>query len=259
MLLNLFARSPVLDEASAQWLFESYAWALKHFDAAVFYHETLLVRPSNEYFPGSENSVHGMANLIFQQVLRYAGMAHWPCRLADPQTCHSVAQPTVHLVGALRGSRGKMPPQELQQAPLIIPYDPQLVGNPEAIIAGFAHSLAHYLGTTASEEPPGGAHNWPQVTEVLAVFMGFGLMMANSAFNFRPRSCGGCGTNSAERSSFLSQYDVTYALAIFCALKDIADKDVLRALKKSLRPYYKQAVKEVRGRAQTLAELRAIG
>jgi hypothetical protein len=256
MFGNLFGNRTVLDEASVQWLLQSYAWALKHFDAGVFFRETVLVKPNNDFFPGRETSIQGMASLIFQQVRGYAGMTHWPCRLADPSICEPFEQPKVRIQGALRGSKGVAPLDADPQAELIIPYDSQMVGNPEAIIAGFAHSLAHYLASTATEAPPGGAQNWPHVTEVLAVFMGFGLMMSNSAFNFRPRSCGSCATNAAERTSFLSQYDICYALAIFAVLKEIPDKEVSGSLKKSLRSYYKQAVRDLRSRDKALAELR---
>ena len=34
---------------------------------------------------------------------------------------------------------------------LTLSYDPDQLNNPEAMIAVFAHTLAHYLGTSASE------------------------------------------------------------------------------------------------------------
>ena len=58
----------VLDEETTLWLFDTFAWALRNLDARVFYEETILVTPSNQHFPGTENSAHGMANLIFSQV-----------------------------------------------------------------------------------------------------------------------------------------------------------------------------------------------
>ena len=79
MFFGLIKNKPILDEDSAEWLFELYAWALKNFDARVFYHETILVVPSNEFFPGRENSIDGMARLIFEKVREYAGLKHWCC------------------------------------------------------------------------------------------------------------------------------------------------------------------------------------
>ena len=87
MFSSFFSHKPVLEEDAAQWIFASYAWALSNFDAAVFYDETILVTPSNEHFFGREDSVQGMANLIFERVKSYAGMQHWPVQLAGGEFC----------------------------------------------------------------------------------------------------------------------------------------------------------------------------
>ena len=55
------------------------------------------------------------------------------------------------------------------------------------------------------------------------------------------------------RSNALSQYDITYALAIFSYLKEIPATEVLANLKKTLRPFYKKAAKEVMSKQQELA------
>jgi hypothetical protein len=75
--------------------------------------------------------------------------------------------------------------------------------------------------------------------------MGFGLMFANSAFSVAVKSCGSCGGNRAKRESYLSQYDMTYALALFCELKAIDSKEVKTSLKSALFPFYKRCRKEL--------------
>jgi hypothetical protein len=40
-----------------------------------------------------------------------------------------------------------------------VSYDPGILGNPEGMVAGFAHSLAHHLAGTVQESPPGGTDN----------------------------------------------------------------------------------------------------
>jgi len=141
---------------------------------------------------------------------------------------------------------------------LAVVYDADLLGNPEALIAGYAHAMAHYLGQTARRPPPGGTAYWPQATEVLAVFMGFGLMFANSAFSVPVRSCGSCGSPPAQRRSYLTQYESTYALAIFSVLKGLANKAVLGHLKKALRPFFRQCVKEIQGKPEELERLKSL-
>lgn len=256
MLSTLFARKPPLDETSAGWILDAYAWALRNFDAGVFRQETILVLPSNEHFPGRVDNVHGMAQLIFAKVAEYAGMAHWPYRLVNQNACELLPPPRIQIQGALRGSTGITPATVNEANAITVTYDPNLIGNPEALIASYAHSLAHYLGSTAAEEPPGGSENWPHLTELLAVFLGFGLMFANSAYHVRA-GCGSCGP-AADRHNYLSQYDITYALALFCTLKGIPSRDCSRHLKSSLRGFFKRSIKDIEARDVALQALRSI-
>lgn len=253
MLRILLDRQPLLNEAYAGWMFDVFAWALRNFDATMFHDETVLVTPSNHHFPGRANSPEEMARLIFDRVVTYAGMAHWPLKLLPPDSC--VLEPTaeVRLVAGARGSRGLA--VDTSSASLTLSYEPDTLNNPEAMIAVFAHTLAHYLGTSANEPPPGGTENWPHVTEILAVFLGFGLMFANTALVLPRGGC--CGGPVVRRQAFVSQHDITYALAIFAALKDLPPKAVLKHLKKPLRGHFKRALREVTGRYA--ARLQATG
>ncbi|MCU7835671.1 MAG: hypothetical protein KZQ83_10535 [gamma proteobacterium symbiont of Taylorina sp.] len=254
MFFDLFKSRPLLDEESVQWLFEIYRWALTNFDKKIFFDQTILVVPSNQYFPGEAHTQHEMAQLIFDKVREYAAVKHWPCRLTTDQSC-ATQTPRVVISGALRDVNGIEPEFVLEEDRLPVLYDPRQVGNPEAIIAAFAHTLAHHLGSMG-QTPPGIEENWPQITEVLAVFMGFGLMFSNSAFVYRNVTCGSCQPTTVNRSAYLSQYDITYALAIFCVLKEIKVAEALKNLKKSLRPFFKKAYKDVRKRGEDLQKLR---
>ncbi len=238
--------SKLLDETSAQWMFDTFAWALRNFDATVFSNETILVTPSNAHFPGRETSAEGMTSLIFDKVKTYAGVQHWPCRLMDEYDVENIAPPRVQIDGPVWGAAGVAPTSVDESQKLIVVYSQDHLRDPEVMIANFAHTLAQYLGTTATEVPPGGEENWPHVTELLAVFMGFGVMMANSANTAKIRSCSSCSGPAVERQNYLSQYDITYALAIFCCLKGIPAQQAVGQLKSSLRSFFKKAMKDVK-------------
>ena len=257
MLYNPFVSKPPLDAASVDWIFQVYAWALRNFDGEYFRKQTILVIPTNAHFPGRSDSVTAMAELIFRATTQYAGMAHWPLRLLEPGSTLPDTAPKVRMPDRLRAVGEPPSPASQGTDSIPIAYQPALIGNPEALIAGFAQNLAHYLGAAVGEVSPGGPQNWAQATEVLAVFMGFGLMFANTAFNFQARSCGSCGGPAAQRQAYLSQYDITYALALFCVLKEIPNRDLLRHLKKPLRAYFKRCVKDIGARQEGLAALRS--
>lgn len=258
MVFGFFGKQDLVDEEAVRWLFDTFAWSLSNFDGEVFYRETRLVVPSNDHFPGRETSVEGMARLIFDHVKRYAGMQHWPFQLVDRAVCSVTPPAAVRIQGALRGSKGVGQGELDEASRLAVVYDADLLGNPEALIAGYAHTMAHYLGQTARQPPPGGAAYWPQATEVLAVFMGFGLMFANSAFSVPVRSCGSCGSPPAQRRSYLTQYESTYALAIFSVLKGLPNKEVLGHLKKALRPFFRNSVRQIQTKQEELERLKSL-
>ena len=104
MLFGLTDRRPLLDETYAGWMFDVYAWALRNFDPVMFRDETLLVTPSNRHFPGRANSPEEMATLIFDRVVDYAGMRHWPLRLLPPGSCVLEPAGQVRVVARARES-----------------------------------------------------------------------------------------------------------------------------------------------------------
>lgn len=250
-MFSLFRQSPPLDDASRLWLFQTFTWAHTHFQSDVFWRDTQLVVPNNTHFPGRESSADGMAQLIFSQVQQHAHMQHWPLVAVNQTAFVPASQLPAEFLSLQRGKALTTGPSETPPTVLPVPYHPALVSNPEALIASYADSLAHYLVASNPVLPPGGESNWAVAKEVLAVYMGFGLMLANTAFQHR----GGCGSSSARmanRDSQLSQYDVTYALAIFSHLKRVKSSTVTPHLKSYLRGYFKRCLKDIKAHEQYL-------
>lgn len=255
-MFGLFNKSPVLEDVSSQWLFDAFAWALNNFDADYFYNETILVLPNNTFFPGSAESPETMANLIFDRVKVYTGISHWPTRLVEDGGVASSEAPAIEIKGALRGAGGIANDSVDDAQCLPILFFPQQLSNPEGMISSFAHIIAHHMGQMADEPPPGGDEYWPHVTELLAIYAGFGVMFANSAFTFRG-GCGSCYNPAANRDAYLSEREATYALAIFSVLKGIPSTDVTRHMKAHLRSVFKKSVKEIKARESDLQRLKS--
>ena len=241
--LPLFGpRQALLDQPSIDWLYQVFSWAQQQLGGDYFHQYTCLVEPTNAFFPGRVESPEGLAELLFGQVAGYAGMAHWPFRLVDGVACEAAEVLPVQLPADLRQRADAAGTAPRTAAALEIGYDPSQLRNPQVAIATYAQGLAHHLAAAVGELPPGGRENWYQVTEVVAVYLGFGIMLSNTAFTFRP-GCGGCGV--AGRDNALSEFDITYSLAIFCALKGLDANAAVPHLKRSLRGYFKRALKQV--------------
>ena len=253
-MFGLFENKPLFEESETQWLFDSFAWCMGNFDANYFYNHTKLVQPTNQFFPGRVDSEQGMAQLIFDQVKNYAGTAHWPTQVVDQMVCAIDNTPQVEIKGALRGPDGIVDETVTAERSLQIPYNPQQISNPEGMIASFAHTQAHYMAQMAKNSPPGGEEYWPHVTELLAIYLGFGLMFANSAYTFKG-SCASCYNPNANRDAYLTEQQSVYTLAIFSVLKEIPNSEITPHLKGYLRSFYKKAVKEINNRTDDLAKL----
>lgn len=247
-MLNLFKKTPVLEEESIQWLFNGYEWALSNFGSDVFFNETQLIEPSKAFFPGGGDSMEEMAETIFRHVQTYAGLSYWPCQTISHYD-YDDTPPAQNALAVVQG--------QSEQA-LLFFYEPQQVANPDAMIANYAHALGHHLRALAQQPPPCEDPQWPHMAELVATHMGFGIMMVNSA---RPKKAGGCGSchNPAlDRQGFLTEAEAAYALAIFCVLKNIPPKKVAPRLHDYMRSYFKKAVKDAESHSAEISRLRAI-
>ena len=236
MFFGFKREESILDEASIVWMIDVYQWILRNFDSRAFPVARTLIYPTNDYFPGQESTAEGMAILIFEQVKNYIGVSRLPCQLQN------------ELGSVIQVSHGDNTSTQLpvsNQAIVTFGYNTIMLNAPEVLIASYAQQICHYLVTLVEESAPGGSENLPHAAEILATYLGFGVLMANTANTQKIRSCGSCSGPAIERASFLSQYDMTYALALFCSLKNIPTKEVLKHLKKTLHSYFKNSIKSV--------------
>lgn len=244
-LMNIVRPKKLISEQSAHWIIECYKWALNHFDQDEFKHRTCLIQPTNQFFSGNVSSVHQKAENIFQHSLHYAGLTHWPFQLVSPSNLRASVFIDVEPIDITRNSAKTLEKPEAVSDVIQISYDPQQTLKPEDLASNYAHLFAQYLVLHAKKLPPGGEEYIREATEVLAVFMGFGVLLANSAYTFRG-GCGSCYNPAANRAASLSENEVIFALALFCHLKGIVPADAHKYLKRHLKSSYSSAVRQVR-------------
>jgi hypothetical protein len=170
-------------------------------------------------------------------------MSNWPCelRVGAPDRERSIA-----LGHALRHH---------QSAPLgtfghadgryYITYNPTSLVNPQTLVATFAHELAHYLSHTAQTRPPGGAGLAEHATDMGAVFLGFGIFMANSAKNFSQFQGGGEQGWEMRGAGYLSENALITALALTVRLTGAKPSAIERELKPYLCGVFRKALAAV--------------
>jgi len=252
-------REPLVEPEALEWILSTFRWALEEFGAEAFYARTMLVTPTRDHFPDQAGDPLEQVALVFARIQRYAGMQNWPCKLvAQGRELDPVVDPVTVIQDAPKTPGGTFSVSGGAQPEVQISYNPGAVKRPQALVAILAHELAHYLGRAAKSPPPGGEKNWEHATDLLAVFMGFGLFLANSAVEFQQFT----GFNNQGWSSrtlgYLSEFELVYCLAVFCTLKKIGREQVRPHLKPSLLPVYDEAVGELRRKAAVMAELSGI-
>lgn len=193
-----------LDAARRDWQFDVFAWLLRNSGGFQKFQETALVLPNEEHFPDRGMKGHAGVSALFRRVRDHAGMEDWPCTVEpafdEPRSPDS-RQDGIRVFTYQRGGL-----------------------EPMALVAKFACDLAGYLIETFDEAPPGGEPAKELAVEITAVFMGFGVFMANC---------------SARHGNFrLCEGELSHALALFRLLRqldDSADKFLNPHLRKHVR------------------------
>jgi hypothetical protein len=202
---------PFLDAARRDWQFEAYAWLLRNCGGYTKFLETTLVLPNEEHFPDRGMRGHAAVAALFRRARDHAGMADWPCTVErEPDDPQDVSEPA-NGIRVFRYRRGALEPVKL--------------------VAGFACDLSRFLIETFDEPPPGGEASRDAAVELGAVFIGFGVFLANSAVK--------------EARYRLSEGELAHALAMFCRLCQVEPGSLDAHLNPHLRKYLRLASLEL--------------
>ena len=243
-MFDFLKSKPLLSQSDIEFQLATFKWLLKNFGGDDFYKATKLVLPTKEYFPSKVNSPEGVATETFEAVKKHAGLENWTCKLeVQEEDANPIVAPTLAIQNAPTSPQGTFHATEENE--VIITYNPALASQPIQLVATFAHELSHYLTATSKEEPPGGWDNWEFATDIAATFLGFGVFMANSAFNFSQFSNSDSQGWKSNRSGYLSESEHVYALAIFIELKGLPVDSASIHLKPHLKKILKKAHKEL--------------
>lgn len=240
-MLALFKSKPLLDEQEQQWLIDTFIWATENFDSDFFLNHTQLILPNHQFFPDSVSSIEEMAGRVFQRVVDYAGMQAWPIQLVAPQQLKPQVFPHFAFSDQIRGQNSQLIVAPSHQ--VNVSFNPNQINQPQDLVASFAGTLAtimiHHVGIL----PPGGKEFLPQASDALACYLGFGVMMSNTVYQFKG-GCGSCYNPYANREATLSESQTLFMHALVSYFK--GDKHSKKHLKPHLRGQFKKAQREIK-------------
>lgn len=273
MFSTFFKTKPVVDEASKEWIFDTFAWCIEQLDGEFFKKNSELILPNNSFYPGSASSVAAMADKIFSNTLNYTGMTSWPLKLVSSEDFKQKPMPQLSFESRLRGESAKVGTKvaaninsevssnisykvegealvssELTSVPAVptidIAFHSSQLNQPQDLIAYLVQVQAGILVNQHGILPPSGKEVLPQTIDLVACFMGFGVIFANTAYQFKG-GCGSCNNQNLNRQAALPELETVYALALFCVIKAVDIKPIKKALKSHLNKPFRQAYKEI--------------
>ena len=83
------------------------------------------------------------------------------------------------------------------------------------------------------------------LTDLAAVYLGFGVFLANTRFEFEAISDGPMQGWRWQNSGYLPEADLIFALALFLRAKELDERPACEALKSHLAKMLKRAISEV--------------
>jgi hypothetical protein len=219
-------RSGFLDAAEEEWQAATWRWFLQNLGGLSDLRLSPLVTPNAEFFPATKSSGHARALTIFTHVKEHARLHDWECELIEqPSRPDLRVGPVTTQVFEQHDPAGTF---SVEGNKVVITYEPTQLGDPMALIATFIHELGHYVLGMIPELPPGGHDMHELATDLVTVYLGFGLFGATCAFNFSGHRDGW----QTSRLGYLYERMWCYALAIFFRLRD---EDIERA-----KPFLKE-------------------
>lgn len=253
-MIGLFRPRLPVDDDELEFQLATFKWLAREFGDAG---ESPLVLPTPEFFPAVHAAgARAGVRELFDDVRRGAGMADWRCELEAGAGDRPIEAGNAHL---LRHEGPAAPCGTFRTAEddaggyAIITYNPDMAQDQAALTATFAHELGHYLMATSRSAPPGDWDLHELHTDIAAVYLGFGIFLANSARHFTQFQSAGSMGWSSRTQGYLSEGALVTALAIF---QRLAGRDPLEAepwLKGYLRKDLRRAARALANRHPDMA------
>lgn len=245
----------LVDKDIEDWIFEQWGMLHQRLGPEKPLGSSAMVLPRPGEFGSAASTPTETAQRIFDRVQQLAGLENWPVKLESfealkPEQVSEyvfLAPEQQQAAGLFITGDGNEP---------IIRYDLDAVNRPMDLIATFAHELAHYLLIATQIDTGDMGEEAELLTDLAAVYMGFGVFLANSAFEFGGHQ-GFYGSGwSSKRQGYLSENSLLVATALFARTSGNDPEEATPYLKSRLHKSWKKALKQVDRRQDVIEGLR---
>ena len=233
-----------IDDDERQWIEESMDWLVEKLGSERL-SQADVVLPVEEAFPDEYRGTEECVHRLLDRVCEYMGVDSSRLNvlmyvhedpLAEVRNQRSfTAGVFIRETGDSAGMGSDAPTQ------ITIGVEASLLSDPAAVVATLAHEVGHVilsdLGLTRD------APNSEFMTDLVPVFLGLGVLTANTAFRSSEQLMGTRYEWRARRLGYLSEEMYGYALAIFALKRGEDNPDWSRYLSINVRTYLQQSLR----------------
>jgi hypothetical protein len=230
--VSLFGPKRPLSADEWEWQLAAFRWLLDEFGGIEEHRSGILATPDGACFPDSELTGDARAGELLGQIMTVAGIADWPVRLVmddgEPEF-RPVSQMLAVTPGTGKALGTFQPVDDGKGGWLAeIVASRQQLSDEAALVATLAHEVAHYWLCGTARAMPGGEDCHELLTDLTAVFLGFGIFLGNNARYARHQfaDTGGGQWFMAGSQGYLSERALMSALAI---AETLAGRDPMAA------------------------------
>lgn len=234
--MAIFGPAKPLRQDELDWQLAAFQWLLEEFEGVERHAGSTLFNPDGDYFADSALTGDQRAQELLLEIKQMMDIGDWPTRLVPMARIRAPEHITdtiiLQPIGPSSAGTFQLVEDESMRTIAQIRYAPDQLADPPSLVATFAHELSHYLLTSRRHTFPGGDDLHELLTDLTAVFMGFGIFLVNSARNHVSyQNALGSGWSSHSQG-YLSERALVTALAIS---ERLAGRDPMAA-----RPYLKK-------------------
>jgi hypothetical protein len=239
--MGIFSTRPPVSSEEYDWLVACFAWLRLVLDDTDIRPE--LVLPDHPALLSARTGPE-----LFDAVRDLMDMSEWPCRLVKVDDDFDPGDARIQQEGT--SACGTF---SVEDGEAVIRYSSAMLRDPDALAATFAHELCHYLLVEAGD-PPGGPDLMEHSTDCAAAYLGFGVLLANSARNFEQWTDGEWQGWRSHTAGYLSEQALVTATAMFAHLHGLDARAIEGGLKTYLRSDLRKAAKAVAKDSPNFAE-----
>lgn len=247
-MFGLFGPKPqaLPSPARMEWILAAWRWLEHNLGEGRGLPPGAIVLPTPDSMPVAMAGGHQLALNVSAFVQARAGLEAWHCAL-EPQAPDHLRDVALRY-GGHHSSQGPAGTFQVGGGRVAITYDPAQLDDLEGFIALMAHEWSHYLLALVGVPRPGGPECEEPLTDLCAVYLGFGVFQANAASSFNQYQEGLGGGWSSRSLGYLGQKGSSFALAVAALATETPPSRIRRHLGPNPRSWFGHGVKELERR-----------